>query len=212
MTVAAILFIRHHTRDMPFWDDFHLVPMMTGHEPVSLDWAWSQYHEHRPVISRLILAGLSRFVSNDFRTAKYVNVGLLSIAAASMLVLARRLRGSTRITDAVLPLSMLSLAQAESLIIGFAMNLVLTACISCLFVVLVCMARSGSGVRTALSFGLFLVLLPLCGGSGLTMLPPLVAWLYGYVACGWWSGRQPERMARAIGVLSLMICSAIVAL
>jgi hypothetical protein len=126
MTVAAILFIRHHTRNIPYWDDFHLAPMMTGHEPVSLEWAWTQYNEHRPVISRLILAGLSRFVSNDFRTPKYVNLGLLSIAAASMLLLARRLRGSTAIADAVLPLSMLNLAQAESLIIGFAKNLILT--------------------------------------------------------------------------------------
>ena len=39
------------------------------------------------MISRLILAGLSRFVMNDFRTGKYFNVGLLSSAAASMLFL-----------------------------------------------------------------------------------------------------------------------------
>src|SRR6516162_7895465 len=113
MTVASIVFVRHYTRNMPISDDFALVPMMTGHEPVSLGWAWAQHNEHRPFLSRLILAGLSRFVSNDFRTAKYVNVGLLSCSAATMMLLARRLRGSTRITDSVMPLSLLNLAQAE---------------------------------------------------------------------------------------------------
>ena len=92
MTVAAVLFIRQYTRNMPICDDFELVPMMTGRQPVNLGWAWAQHNEHRPLISRLIQAGLSRFVSNDFRTAKYVNVGLLSCSAATMMILARRLR------------------------------------------------------------------------------------------------------------------------
>ena len=93
MTLAAILYIRHYTRNIPFADDFALIPMMTGHEPVSLRWAWSQHNEHRPVLSRLILAGLSRYVKNDFRSGRYFNAGLVAMAAASMLLLARRLRG-----------------------------------------------------------------------------------------------------------------------
>ena len=50
-------------------DDFMLVSVMSGHEPVSLRWAWTQHNEHRPVISRLILAGLYRFIAKDFRLA-----------------------------------------------------------------------------------------------------------------------------------------------
>ena len=79
---------------------------------------------------RLILAGLSRYVANDFRTGRYVNVGFLSAAAASMLILACRLRGHTSVTDAVLPLSILTIGQTECLMIAFAMNLILTACIA----------------------------------------------------------------------------------
>jgi len=130
MTLAAILYIRHYTRNIPFADDFALIPMMTGHEPVSLRWAWSQHNEHRPVLSRLILAGLSRYVKNDFRSGRYFNAGLVSMAAASMLLLARRLRGRTILTDAVLPLSILNIGQAEILLMGFAMNLVLSAWMS----------------------------------------------------------------------------------
>ena len=60
--------------------------------------------------------------------------------------------------------------------------------------------------------GISLVILPLCGGGGLVMLPPLILWLAGYLYWGWWSGRGLGRWARSFGVSSLMACSAIVAL
>ena len=91
MTATLVLYVRHYTRNVPLMDDFDMVAVLTGSEPVSLRWAWSQHHEHRPMISRLILVGLSRFVDSDFRTARYANVALLSAMAAAMLLLARRL-------------------------------------------------------------------------------------------------------------------------
>ena len=36
MTAATILFIWHYARNIPYMDDFALVPVMTGHEPASL--------------------------------------------------------------------------------------------------------------------------------------------------------------------------------
>lgn len=212
MTAATILFIQQYARNIPYMDDFMLVSVMSGHEPVSLRWTWAQHNEHRPVISRLILAGLHRFIDKDFRVGMYFNVGLLSAAAVSMLLLARKLRGYTSVTDAVLPLSILNLGQAENLLISFSLNLILTAWISVELISLASLAGRRSGWRLALRFGLFLVLLPLCGGSGLVMLPPLVLWLAGYVAWGWWSGREPGGAARAIGLWFLMACSAVVAL
>ena len=44
------------------------------------------------------------------------------------------------------------------------------------------------------------------------MMPPLVLWLAGYIACGWWSGHEPSGAGRAIGVGLLMTCSAIISL
>jgi len=212
MTAATILLIQQHTRNIPYMDDFMLVSVMSGHEPVSLRWVWAQHNEHRPVISRLILAGLYRFIAKDFRLGIYFNAGLLSMAAASMLLLAHRLRGYTSVTDAVLPLSILNVGQVEALLISFSLNLFLTAWISVELIVAAGLADRRPGWRLALRFGLFLVLLPLCGGSGLVMLPPLVLWLAGYVAWGWWSGRELGGATRAIGLWLLMSCSAVVAL
>jgi hypothetical protein len=212
MTVRLLLFVQQYSGNVPFIDDFNMVPILTGSVPVTLDWAWSQHHEHRPMISRLILVGLSRFVSRDFRTARYANVGLISAMAAGMLLLARSLRSSARLTDAVLPLSILTVAQAETLMIGFAMNLVLTSFIAIVLILGAGAGRRWDGRGMALIFGLALVLLPLCGGSGLAMLPPLALWVAGYVTRGWWSGREPGALVRSIGLGSLLACSAMVAL
>src|SRR5262245_53742275 len=65
MTIALLLFVRQYSRNIPYMDDFAMVSVMTGTEPVSLRWAWAQHNEHRPLISRLIMAGLTRFVAND---------------------------------------------------------------------------------------------------------------------------------------------------
>ena len=82
------------------------------------------------MISRLIMVGLFRFIASDFRRGTVRNAALLSAAAASMIVLVRRLRGDTS-GRCALPLSILNIGQAETLLLGFAMNLVLTSWISC---------------------------------------------------------------------------------
>lgn len=211
MTLVLLLYIRNYSRNLPFWDDFELVPVMTGVQPVNLSWAWAQHNEHRPMISRLIIAGLVRFVANDFRAPRYANVVLLSAMAAAMLMLVRRLRGSARIIDAALPLAILNVAQSESLLIGFAMNLILTSLLAVAAIIVVGQSRRWNSAATALAFGAILVLLPLSGGSGLAMLPPLAAWLAGYVAWGWWSGRSPGVATRATGLVLLAASVAVAA-
>ena len=72
-TIAMILFIRHYGRNVPYFEDFLLVPVMAGHEPLSLKWAAEQSNEHRPVVPKLILGSLLRTVP-DFR-GLYLNAG-----------------------------------------------------------------------------------------------------------------------------------------
>ena len=64
LTLASVFFIGAYSRNIPFMDDFSFVPIMTAREPVSLHWLWSQHNEHRPVISRLIMVGLYRFIAH----------------------------------------------------------------------------------------------------------------------------------------------------
>jgi hypothetical protein len=212
LTAGLFLYVRHYSRNIPVLDEFAMVPVMTGAEPVTLGWAWAQHNEHRPVIPRLVMAGLFRFVSTDFRVVRYANAGLLSAMAACMLLVARRVRGSARLTDAVIPLAMLNIAQCESLLNGFAMSLLLNSVITIGLIAATGLARGGDGRPIALGFGLSFLLLPLCAGSGLAMLPPLMFWLAGYVAWGWWSGRRPTVWVRAVGLGLLLAGSAVAVL
>jgi hypothetical protein len=212
LTVGLFLYIRHYSRNIPFIDEFAIVSVMTGSEPVSLRWAWAQYNEHRIVIPRLIMVGLLRFVSTDFRVVRYANAVLLSVMAATMLLVARRVRGSARLTDAVLPLAILSLGQGESVLEGFVLSLILTSVIAIALIAATTRARGGDDRVITLGFGPSLVLLPLCGASGVAMLPPLMLWLVGYIAWGWWSGRRPGTWVRATGLAWLVAGLAVVAL
>jgi hypothetical protein len=210
VTLAAILYIRHYARNIPYWDDFTFVPVMTGHQPLSLHWLWSQDKEHRPAIPKAILATLYRAIP-DFRAGLYLNAGMLSAASASMILLARRLRGCSSVTDAVLPLSILNIGQVECFLISFALNLILTALISYELIVAMCRTSQSPGWWPTLLVGGLLVLLPLCAGSGMAMVPPLILWLAGYVAWGWWSGRDPGTGARALGIALLLTTLVVIA-
>jgi len=212
MTIAMVAYVGQYSRNVPYWDELAMVPVMTGAKPVSLGWAWQQHNEHRPMIPRLVMAGLYRLVGRDFRVVRHANAILLSAMAAAMLLLVRRVRGSARVTDAVLPLSILNIAQAESVLNGFAMNLVLTSMMALAVLAAAALARRGGGRILAIGLGLSMVLLPLCGGSGLVMLPPLALWLSGNLASGWWSGRRPGAGIRAFGLGVLVASSIVVAL
>ncbi len=155
---------------------------------------------------------LSRYVVNDFRTGKYFGACLLSVTALSMILLARRLRGRTSITDVVLPLAILSIGQAESLTLTFAMALITTTCIAFALLAALAQADGRHTIRAALVSGSLLVLLPLSSGGGLVMLPGLMLWFAGFAFWNWWSGRDVGGMARAIGVGSLSICTVIAVL
>ena len=208
-TLASVSYIHRYARNVPFFDDLTVVSVMTGHEPLTYEWASAQYNEHRNVIPRLLQVGLLRVIP-DFRAGLYLNVGLLSAAAASMIVLAHRIRGRNTVADVVLPLSILTVGQCECLLVGFALNLVMTAWIAWSLIAVMGRSPHPPSWWSCLQVGGLLVLLPLSGGSGMAMLPPLTLWLAGYVACGWWTSRDPGSSARAIGLSLLMTTSATV--
>ena len=108
-------------------------------------------------------------------------------------------------------MAILTLAQCECLMIGFALNLIMTASIAWWLIGAFSRAGESPAWWSCLQVGGMLVLLPLCGGSGVILMPPLVLWLAGYVACGWWSGRDIEPWARGISVALLMTSAAITA-
>src|SRR5262245_41120890 len=104
MLVGTLAFVDRYGSNVPSWDGWDMVPTLTGHQPVTVDWLWSQHNEHRVPVPRLLLLGLHRMTGINFRTPMFFNVLVTGALALGMILVARRLRGSASYTDAFFPL------------------------------------------------------------------------------------------------------------
>ena len=67
MFVALLALVARFGSNVPSWDEWDLVPALTGNQPVSAEWLWSQHNEHRVPLPRLVLLGLDAVGRPDFR-------------------------------------------------------------------------------------------------------------------------------------------------
>ena len=129
-----------------------------------------------------------------------------------LILLVRRVRGHISFTDAVFPIVLLHVGQWENLTNGFTINLVLPAWIAYAAVGTTALATERPMIHSILRFSLYLLVLPLCGGVGAALLPPLALWLCCLTFWGWWSGAKISKRQMSVGLATLLACSVIVAL
>ena len=182
MFAAALAFVEKYGSNVPSWDGWDMAPTLTGRQPVTAEWLWSQHNEHRVPLPRLILLGLHRITGINFRTPMFFNV-LLTGALAAALILAARASGGRRIsyTDAFFPLILLNWGQAANLIWGWQIQFYASMALSVVALLLIVRSGPRLRLRNATLLGICLMLLPLCGANGLVLAPPLALWL-GYSA------------------------------
>src|SRR5689334_13338668 len=116
MLLAALGFVWRYGSNVPYLDDWDIVPTMTRHQPVTASWLWSQHNEHRVPVPRIIDLALFWGVGRDFRVGMYFNVLLVGALAFGMIITAKRLRGRTSYSDAFLPLLLLNWGQGLNFI------------------------------------------------------------------------------------------------
>lgn len=104
---AALGLVLVFGSNVPYWDDWDMVPVLTGEQPVTLSYLWSQHNEHRLLLPRLALLGLLRLTGWDFRSGMVANVLLLGLLALGMIATARRVRGRMIYGDAFFPVVLL---------------------------------------------------------------------------------------------------------
>jgi hypothetical protein len=198
MASAALACVGSFCSRVPFWDDWTLVPAVTGNRVVSLSWLWEQHNEHRVPLPKLLLVGLYRLSGYDFRAGVFLNVLGLAGLAAVLIRTARAVRGRPAFSDAFFPLVLLHGGQYESFFISFTVNLVLpTVLVGLLLAVLV---RSPDRLTFAAGVfaGVILILLPLCGGSGAALVPALALWLACAGVRSWERGDKTGRWGGAV--------------
>jgi len=177
MTLACVMLVRSYGANWPVWDEWAPIPAVVGQQPMSWAWLWQPHAEHRIVLPRLIYLAVLRLSHYDFRAMMYVNVGFLAAAAYVLIIGIRKARGRMSISDAFLPLAVLSLSQYQNLLWAFQVQFTVSAFLLALIVASALALRHAWQTRYFLTIGICTLLLPLCGGQGLALAPPLILWL-----------------------------------
>jgi hypothetical protein len=212
MTVAGLTYVVVYGRNVPSLDEWDMVPTVTGVQPVTWEWLWSQHNEHRIPVARLIMLGLYRRAM-DFRAGMVFNVLLMAVTTAWLLRSVAKLRGRTEWMDVFLPLVALNLGQGLNFIWGWQIEFFVSTAL--MLVMLVVVSRSAVVRRRGiLVIGGVTVLLAGSGAHGLVPIPAIVGW----AICVAWlspryepdSGRVNERVV-ALAMVVAVIGVALVA-
>ncbi len=205
MLLLALSYVGHFGVRSPVFDDWALVPVLTGSQPLTPTWLWAQHNEHRVPLPKLVLYALGKLSGFDFRAGMFFNVALMGGFSFLLLLAIRRVRGHLHFADAFLPLLVLGLTQWESFLIEFALNLVGSTVVAGTFLLLLAGGGPQVSARRAVGMGACLAVLPLMGGSGLALVPALALWLafVGVLHC-----RAADAASRRLGWLVLGLIAA----
>jgi hypothetical protein len=174
MVISGLFLVYAYGRNVPSWDDWDLVPTMTGHQPVTLRWLWSQHNEHRVPVARLIDLALLR-CTNDFRACMYFNVAVMGLMSAALLMIACRLRGHASYCDAFFPILLLNPAQALNFIWGWQVEFFASTLWAGAALLLI-VTNPILSVRALLGMLVVILLLAGSGAHGLALVPAIALW------------------------------------
>jgi hypothetical protein len=182
MILVALITLARYGRNIPLAEDWYFVSPITGNEPNLVNWLWAQNNEHRVPLPRLILLTLLKVTHGDFRAGMVFNVITLGVLAFVMVRVAQHLRGGrTSFADAFFPVALLHLGNWPNLFWGWQFSLVLSTTLTCALLLVLVSHRTLNRSSAVVIAGICLVLLPLCGATGLIFVPLLTLW---FLYCG----------------------------
>lgn len=197
MLAGAIAYVALFGSRIPFQDDLSLVDVLALHPRDLLGYAWLQHNEHRIPLPRALQWAFYA-LTGDVRSGCYVSIALLASASALMIAAARSLRGRTSLADVVFPLLFLHTGNAENLLMGFQIALMLPTALVCAIAAIGIVRGNELSPRAALACAAALVALPLCGGPGMLQAPPLACWL---AVLAWNLVRRGDARSRRAGAV-----------
>lgn len=172
MGFIALAHVGIFASPVPTWDDWDLVPVLTGREPFDLEWLWTQHNEHRIPLPKLLHILLGR-ATGDGRSAIVLGVAMLALPTALLIRVAGQIRGRVAYTDAFFPIVLMQLGHYELLQVPFVLQNALASSIGLLLLAAIAATRGTSNPALIAWFGIGLVLLPLCGSNGAALVPAL---------------------------------------
>ena len=129
LSVTLLQFVRTYGVDFPYYDEWEMVPAITGQQPVTFSWLWSQHNEHRMFLGRRSTSRSKRSAGTISAPARF-DASVLCASAAMLIAFARRFRGHATYADAFFPLLMLHWGQAENLVLSFQVQFVASSALA----------------------------------------------------------------------------------
>ncbi len=206
--LAAVLLILNYGSRLPSGDDWQVIPVLTGQEPVTVSWLWSQVGredgpgEHRWPLAKVCFVLLARLSGYDFRAGMFFQAGALALLGLMMVGTAWRLRGRVSPMDAFFPAALLHWGHAENLLWWWQVVWVLPTLTAGSLLALIACRRAPLSRRAAFVVWAHLWLLFLCGSPGLAMIPALALWL-AYSGLGRWRSGEPGAKRDGLWVMAL---------
>jgi hypothetical protein len=204
LTAVALFFVTYYGNCTPRWEDWFLVPVVTGAQAVDLSWLWENVQGHRVPIPKLVLIACYRLFGFNSKPILYLNVILFAALALALLWTIRKARGRWHYSDAFFPIVLLNLGQTEAFSWAQTFAYVAPTCLETILLMLIVTQR-GVLDRTSIALaGLSLVLLPLTFGGGLVFAALMVPWL---VYQGWALAPTQEPSRRHVRLIALVSAS-----
>jgi hypothetical protein len=200
MTALLLACVIAYTRNIPLAEDWVLVPSLTGHEAHFWRWLWWQNNEHRLPVPRLVLLGLIA-PFGDFRAAMIGSIAMIAGVSLSLVIVLRRMRGGrSRFTDAFIPLAFLNLGHWENFFWAWELSFVMSVALASVVLLGFIDAEPAHSSPRALLVGTALMLMPLCGATGLVPALPPALWL------AWENRRRRRSIAFVTALAALAVC------
>lgn len=203
---AALFLVWSHGRMVPLWDDYLVIPQMTGAEPVTPEWLWTVHYNHRIPLPKLFFVALGRITNCNLPVGMYFNVIALTVLAAIFILDARSLRGWTSFADAFIPLLLLNFGNHRNFLWFWQTSIIIPIFLTGILLLLVVRNKSSLSVWSALLAGVCLLLLPLCGSLGLVFVPSMGLWL-AYAGFREFKTQDPSRKRIGLMMLGLVFAA-----
>jgi|GEM_PF-6583136 len=175
-TIAIYKYIDTYGLPIPYADEWLNVPQAVGDSPITLKWIWSLHNEHRLPLHRLVYVAVIAASGNNFRSGMFVNLFVLSAIALRLLNVVRKIRGSVSITDVFIPICLVSYAHYENLLWSNQIQFVLTTLLLLSILAVISNSKKAPAFRELVEIAICLLLLPLCGASGIIPQMVLLVW------------------------------------
>jgi hypothetical protein len=178
MFLVALAAVVIYGRNIPFAEDWLLVPPLTGNEPSIFAWIWTQNSEHLVPLPKAIFLLLLTLTGGDFRVGMVFDTLLLGTLAGGMILVARHLRGGQiSVTDAFFPIVLLHIGHWDNLLWSWEITFVLSTALTGILLLMVVVWREGPATpAAAIAAAICLVSLPLSGGNGTIVAPAFALW------------------------------------